>query len=303
VTIPNKTISLGEYCFSGNSLLANIDLGNGLKTIGQYCFSGCSMPEISIPASVTSIGNYTFNNCSSLADVVIEDRTSELTLGSNGSSPLFASCPLDSVYIGGKIKYNTSSSSGYSPFYRNTSLRTIVITDEEEEIYDNEFYGCTSLKNVTMGDGVKKIGNWAFSGCSNLDYFNFGSGMQSIGKEAFSDCTNLTMLISYAEVPPTCGSMALDDINKWECVLKIPQNSLSAYQAADQWKEFFFIEDVLSGINEIEAETEGDAQGDVRGDVYSLNGTLLKRNVNVNRLNSILPAGLYVVNGKKVVVK
>ena len=301
VTIPNKTTSLGEYCFSGNSLLANIDLGNGLKTIGQYCFSGCSMPEISIPASVTSIGNYTFNNCSSLADVVIEDRTSELTLGSNGSSPLFASCPLDSVYIGGKIKYNTSSSSGYSPFYRNTSLRTIVITDEEEEIYDNEFYGCTNLKNVTMGDGVRKIGNWAFSGCSNLDYFNFGSGMQSIGDEAFSDCTNLTQLISYAEVPPTCGSMALDDINKWECVLKVPQNSLSAYQAADQWKEFFFIEDVLTGINEIEAETEGDAEGDVRGDVYSLNGTLLKRNVNVNRLNSILPAGLYVVNGKKVV--
>ena len=303
VTIPNKTTSLGKYCFSGNSLLANIDLGNGLETIGQYCFSGCSMPEISIPASVTSIGNYTFNNCSSLADVVIEDRTSELTLGSNGSSPLFASCPLDSVYIGGKIKYNTSSSSGYSPFYRNTSLRTIVISDTEEEIYNNEFYGCANLKNVTMGDGVKKIGNWAFSGCSNLDYFNFGSGMQSIGDEAFSDCTNLTMLISYAEVPPTCGSMALDDINKWECVLRVPQNRLSAYQAADQWKEFFFIEDVLTGINEIEAETEGDAQGDVRGDVYSLNGTLLKRNVNVNRLNSILPAGLYVVNGKKVVVK
>ena len=68
---------------------------------------------------------------------------------------------------------------------------------------------------------------------------------------------------------------------------------------ADQWKEFFFIDDVHAGINEIEAETEGDAQGDV----YSLNGTLLKRNVNVNRLNSILPAGLYVVNGKKVVVK
>jgi hypothetical protein len=286
VTIPNKTTLLGEYCFSGNSLLANIDLGNGLKTIGQYCFSGCSMPEISIPASVTSIGNYTFNNCSSLADVVIEDRTSELTLGSNGSSPLFASCPLDSVYIGGKIKYNTSSSSGYSPFYRNTSLRTIVITDEEEEIYNNEFYGCTNLKNVTMGDGVKKIGNWAFSGCSNLDYFNFGSGMQSIGDEAFSDCTNLTMLISYAEVPPTCGSMALDDINKWECVLKIPQNSLSAYQAADQWKEFFFIEDVLTGIEDVKTEN-----GNVKTAVYDLSG---RRVQNATK-------GIYIQNGKKFI--
>ena len=291
VTIPNKTTSLGGYCFSGNSLLANIDLGNGLKTIGQYCFSGCSMPEISIPASVTSIGNYTFNNCISLADVVIEDRTSELTLGSNGSSPLFASCPLDSVYIGGKIKYNTSSSSCYSPFYRNTSLRTIVITDEEEEIYNNEFYGCTNLKNVTMGDGVKKIGNWAFSGCSNLDYFNFGSGMQSIGDEAFSDCTNLTMLISYAEVPPTCGSMALDDINKWSCVLKVPESSISAYQAADGWKEFFFIESLPTAITEI-TEDGNHCNGT---NVYTIGGMKV---TNTGKLSK----GIYIVDGKKVII-
>jgi hypothetical protein len=193
---------------------------------------------------------------------------------------------LDSVYIGGKIKYDTSSSSGYSPFYRNTSLRTIVITDEEEEIYNNEFYGCTNLKNVTMGDGVKKIGNWAFSGCSNLDYFNFGSGMQSIGDEAFSDCTNLTMLISYAEVPPTCGSMALDDINKWECVLRVPQNSLSAYQAADQWKEFFFIEDVLTGIEDVKTEN-----GNVKTAVYDLSG---RRVQNATK-------GIYIQNGKKFI--
>ena len=245
VKIPNSTTTLGDYCFSGNSSLSNIELSNGLENIGQYCFNGCSIQSISVPSSVTNIGNYTFNNCKKLTNIIIKDRNTELSLGSSGSSPLFATCSLDSVYIGGRIKYNTSSSSGYSPFYRNTSLRTIVITDEEEEIYDNEFYGCTNLKNVTMGDGVKKIGNWAFSGCSSLDYFSFGRSMQSIGDEAFSDCTKLAKLISYAEVPPACGSMALDDINKWECILQIPKNSLSIYQNAEQWKEFFFIEDVL----------------------------------------------------------
>ena len=39
-----------------------------------------------------------------------------LTLGSNGSSPLFADCPLDEVYIGRKLSYSTASSAGYSPF-------------------------------------------------------------------------------------------------------------------------------------------------------------------------------------------
>ena len=98
-----------------------------------------------IPQSVTKINNYVFQGCTSLKDVYIADRSTILTLGSNGSSPLFSSCPLDSVYIGGNISYQTASNYGYSPFYRNTSLRTVVITDEETEISANEFYGCTNL--------------------------------------------------------------------------------------------------------------------------------------------------------------
>ncbi|MBO4403137.1 MAG: insulinase family protein, partial [Bacteroidales bacterium] len=157
-------------------------------------------------------------------EVVMEDRNdevSELKLGSNGNSPLFSNCPLDSVYIGRNITYNASSRYGYSPFYRNTSLRSVTITDKETEISDNEFYGCTNLKNVSIGDGVERIGDWAFSGCSNLDYFAFGSSVKSIGKEAFSDCTSVTKLISRAATPPTCGAQALDDINKWNCTLLV----------------------------------------------------------------------------------
>ena len=299
VQIPNRVTTLNNYCFSGNTALVNVDLGSGVQTIGQYCFDGCSIPSLTIPESVTQIGNYAFDNCTKLADVIFADRTTDLTLGSNGSSPLFSDCPLDSVYIGGNISYNTSSNKGYSPFYRNTSLRTVVITDQEEEISDNEFYGCTNLKNVTIGSDVKKIGNWAFSGCSNLDYFSFGKSVETIGQEAFSDCVNLTKLISYAEVPPTCGTMALDDINKWNCVLQVPQSCLAAYQQADQWKEFFFIEDVLTAIGGVTA----DGAVSATADVYSTNGMLVKRNAELKNLKHELPAGIYIIGGKKVWVK
>ena len=299
VQIPNKATKLDNYCFSGTSALKTVDLGSGVQTIGENCFDGSGIPSISIPASVTQIGNYAFDNCTKLADVVIADRTTDLTLGSNGSSPLFSDCPLDSVYIGGNISYNTSSSYGYSPFYRNTSLRTVVITDKEEEISDNEFYGCTNLKNVTIGSDVKKIGNWAFSGCSNLDYFSFGKSVETIGQEAFSDCVNLTKLISYAEVPPTCGTMALDDINKWNCVLQVPQSCLAAYQQANQWKEFFFIEDVLTAIGGVTV----DGTVPATADVYSTNGMLIKRNADLKNLKHELPAGIYIIGGKKVWVK
>jgi hypothetical protein len=212
---------------------------------------------ISIPKSVKAIADYAFYGCTSMKTFLIEDRDEEIALGSNGSSPMFADCPLDSVYIGGNISYNTGSYYGYSPFYRNTSLRTVVITDEETEISANEFYGCTNLQNFKVGDGVTTFGDWAFSGCSSLKSLAFGSQLQSIGKEAFSDCTSVTEITSLTATPPACGSQALDDINKWECTLHVPENSLAAYQAADQWKEFFFINDD-SGSSETPQEAGSD---------------------------------------------
>ena len=246
VTMGDGVTTISNYAFTGCSALTNVKLGCSVATINNYAFQNCSsLSEITLPQAVTKVGDHVFAGCNKLNDVVIADRTTALALGSNGSSPLFADCPLDSVYIGGKVTYSTTSSKGYSPFYRNTSLRTVVITDREEQIYDNEFYGCTNLQNVTIGNGVKSIGNYAFSGCSSLEGFSFGSNMETIGAEAFSDCTNLTTITSHAAVPPTCGAQALDDINKWSCTLRVPSGYAAAYQAADQWKEFFFVEDVV----------------------------------------------------------
>ena len=241
------------YAFSGCSALNDMQIGQNVQTINTYAFADCkALESITIPKSVTSVNNYVFKGCSALKKLTMEDRedNTALTLGSIFSSSIFSSCPLDEVYIGRNISYNTSSSYGYSPFYRNTSLRSVTITDRETEISENEFYGCTNLKEVKIGDGVTTIGNRAFSGCSSLDFFSFGSAVQTIGQEAFSDCTAMTKLISKAANPPTCGTQALDDINKWNCKLLVPANSLSLYQAAPQWKEFFFIEEA-TGIKGI----------------------------------------------------
>ena len=258
VTIGKGTNSIGSYAFSGCNSLASISLGEGTEIINQYAFQNCySLTSITIPGSVNSIGNYAFSGCSGLKTVIMANRQTggDLRLGCNGSNPLFVDCPLDYVYIGRNILYSTGSYYGYSPFYRNTSLRTVVITDKETDISENEFYGCTNLQNVQIGDGVTAIGNWAFSGCSSLKNFSFGTHVKTIGKEAFSDCTAVTAITSKAQTPPVCSSQALDDINKWDCVLYVPEGYASSYQNADQWKEFFFIE-------EKKFDLRGDANGD-----------------------------------------
>ena len=267
ITIPDSVTGIGDWCFSGCRSLAYAKIGAGVSVIPYEAFNNCkSLPEITIPKTVERIGNNVFHGCFALTDVTIADRETELKLGSNVKSPMFSSCPLKSVYIGGNITYGTTANDGYSPFYRNTSLETVRITDKETEISENEFYGCTSLKSVSMGDGIDTIGKYAFSGCSALESFSFGTGLKSIGDEAFSDCTGMKKLVSKTAVPPVCGSQALDDINKWECTLYVPQESLDAYKSAAQWKEFFFLE---TGIKNV-PNTSSSATESAR---YSTDGT------------------------------
>ncbi len=262
IDLPKKVKLVGDYAFSRCTNIESIEIPDSVATIGRYAFDNCStIQSLQIPGATTSIGNYAFKGCEKLATVSFMDGKEELKLGSNGSSALFENCPLDSVYIGRNISYNTTSSYGYSPFYRKTTLRSVIIADKETEISANEFYGCTNLQNVQIGDGVKTIGDRAFSGCSSLGSFSFGTSLTSIGAEAFSDCNAMTKLTSHAKVPPTCGDQALDDINKWNCTLYVPAGFKEVYQQKDQWKDFFFIEE-----NEIEV-ISGDANGDGLVDV------------------------------------
>ncbi|MBP5772156.1 MAG: InlB B-repeat-containing protein [Bacteroidaceae bacterium] len=76
----------------------------------------------------------------------------------------------------------------------------------------------------------------------------FGARVKSIGKEAFSDCNSVTQIISRATTPPTCGVQALDDINKWTCSLIVPKGKIESYQSVEQWKDFFFMEEVEMGF-------------------------------------------------------
>ena len=313
IIIPNTVDILGASCFEGCTALTQAILGDSITEILGSCFRDCSaLPKITIPAAVKRIGNNVFEGCTSLANVTIADRDSVLTLGYNKAyysweddEPMFADCPLNAVYIGGNISYSTDASDGYSPFYRNTSLESVTITDKETEISENEFYGCTNLKNVTLGDGIEAIGSYAFSGCAALEDFTFGSSLKSIGEEAFSDCTAMTRLVSRTAEPPRCGPQALDDINKWTCKLYVPDASIDAYKAADQWKEFFFITtDIAHAVEDGGSPADRILSGRVQ--VFDLSGRQVKEARNANSIDEVLGGltpGTYILRGSGAAMK
>lgn len=76
----------------------------------------------------------------------------------------------------------------------------------------------------------------------------------------------------------------------------MPKNSIDAYKKADGWSYLFLIEGTTTGIiNNIYNKTEN-------VDVYTIDGIKRLSKASVNEINA-LPKGVYIVNGKKIVIK
>ena len=179
LTIPNSVTSIGESAFSGCFGLANLTIGNSVTSIGNSAFSGCSgLTSLTIPNSVTNIGNYAFNGCTSLKNLRIEDGEGTLSLGCNSygyggdGKGLFSDCPLDTLYLGRDLSYNTDEYYGRTPFKNISTLASLTIGNRVTCIGDYAFYGCAGLTSVTIPNNITRIGYWVFENCNKLEMIN-----------------------------------------------------------------------------------------------------------------------------------
>ena len=241
-----------------------IIIGNRVTTIGEYAFSECSsLTSVTIPNSVTTIGDKAFSDCSSLTSVTIGNSVTTI------EQAAFGGC---------------------------SSLTSVNIGNSVTEIGWYAFSDCSSLTSVTIPNSVKTIGIGAFKHCTNLQKVYIGDSVKTIGEYAFKNCTSVTQISSEAVVPPTCESGVFTDINKSKCKLIVPKNSLDAYKQADQWKDFLLIEGSTTGITNTVYNKAG------LTDVYTIDGTKRLSKASTDEINA-LPKGVYIVNGKKIIIK
>ena len=320
IIIPDSVTSIGGYAFSGCYSLKNVVIGNSVTSIGGYAFSNCDLKEIIIPNSVTSIGDGAFDGCENLSTVVIEDGEKSLSLGRRS----FAQKGLNSLYLGRTlISYNPFSNNMtlnkvvignsvtsicYGAFESCNSLKEIIIPNSVTSIGGYAFRGCGPLKKVVIGNSVTSIGGYAFSGCYILKEIIIPNSVTSIGGYAFSRCDSLKKVVignsvtsigndafsyspleiiySLSPVPPTYGGF----LNKiyLNSTLYVPYGSLSAYQAAEPWKNFWNISELApTGIKGVEADKAKPIG------IYDIQG----RKLNAPK------KGLNIIDGKKVMVK
>ena len=273
IALPESLTSIGYCAFSGCKGLTSIDIPDGVTSIGYEAFRNCtSLTNITIPKSVTSFGNAVFSGCTGVLTIhcnlpdgsnsttvypiypMKEAAFSEVKIAegvtSIGSYAFYDCTGLTSIDFPESL-----TSIGSCAFYNCTSLTSITIPKSVTSFGKDVFDGCTAaltihcnlpnksssnqypmrgaaFSEVKIAEGVTSIGSYAFFGCTTTS-IDLPESLTSIGDSAFYGCTYLRSIYCRALTPPICYS---DTFYKVTAKIYVPQEALSAYQAALYWK-------------------------------------------------------------------
>ena len=184
---------------------------------------------------------------------------------------------------------------------------TVAITDDKDVSGAFAIPEAVTYNNKTYK--VTEIGEGAFENNTNLTSVSIPSSITNIGDKAFKGCSNLKSITVYITTPISLsvlaatrrmmtradGSSIFDGVDKATCILYVPEGSVDLYKAAPVWCEFKKILAIGStGIKDI-LMTDGEAH-----DVYNLQGRKVK--AKATSLEG-LPPGVYIINGKKTILK
>lgn len=223
-------------------------LPNGVQTIVDFALSSSSLSSVVVSEGVTEIGTYAFSFSMSLKSISFPNSLTRI--------PDFGCylCP---------------------------QLADISFGDNLTYIGVRAFGQCDSLKTVTIPNTVKTLEEEVFYLCPNLTSVTIGSGVEGIGAFAFAYCNALQSVICLAVEPPAMGAFVYEGTSYGvfagvDCSaipLYVPEQSIDAYKAADQWKDFNLILPISStgeGIDNISSSLQG---GD-RGRLFFYNGQI-----------------------------
>ena len=287
--------SIGNEAFRNCSVLTSISIPNSVTSIGKSAFENCSdLTSITIPNSVTSIGDSAFYDCSGLTSITIPNSVTSI------GDFVFSGCSgLTSITIP-----NSITSIGDYAFENCSGLTSITIPNSVTSIGDFVFSWCSGLTSITIPNSVTSIGLRTFEYCGGLTSITIPNSVASIGDNAFYCCFDLNLIRCDAVTPPSLGSDVFYMVNQSTCTLLVPDQSISKYKAAEQWKDFLDISDAeMVTVDESGISVENGAivnRSNQQIDVYSISGA---KAYSGNDAEITLPSGIYVIKAGEKVVK
>lgn len=327
INIPNSVTNIGSKAFYLSDLVS-ITIPNSITTINDDTFSGCSdLTTISIPGSVTTIGNGAFYMCSSLTSITIPSGVTKL-----GYS-VFGECfSLTSIRTLIESPFSTTYAFGFSPdmIFNNA---TLYVPKGTKSLYEsvaewNQFVNIEEIENcsVTLNKDVV-----TYTSDLKLDFTTPVSGLKAYvvsgvtdGKAVLTEVTGkvpagtglilkgtagetyeipyctgdvsaITNKLVGVTVDTAIGGNDVDYILSNGKFVKASAGTLAAgkaYLKLDAALARGTI-DIVGDVTGIDALQNNKEESIMNNEVYNLNGQRISK-----------PAkGVYVVDGKKVMVK
>ena len=202
----NKLSEIGDYVFTGCSMLRSIDIPQGVRRIGVLAFYDCSrLSSVTIPASVESIDfgalNYTR---------WYQDKSDDYLIVGDGVL-IKCNVPPSLLDLSGKGIKMIGCSAFYNALVNEEAavygykyadiLENIVIPDTVREIGKSTFAGCLALKNITLNKDIVRIDDSAFNLSTSSITSNANVNLENcekleyIGAYAFQGCGGLEEVI------------------------------------------------------------------------------------------------------------
>ena len=275
IEIPNSVTSIGSSAFYGCSGLKSVTIGNSVTSIGRSAFYGCSgLTSIEIPNSVTSIGGEAFSGCSGLTSIVIP---------------------------------NSVTSIGYQAFKDCGNIETLYVSSSIESIGDEAFVGCDKITEIKIGleKPIRASANiFSYAAYDNAVLY-IPNGTKSLYEKR--EPWNLFFYIEEIEnITPTYSVTFMLDGDVYatytlEVGAEIPtfNKPIKEGYTFSGWSEIpatmpaedivvsgFFIKDDTAVDDVKEQTTENNV-------VYDLQGRVVENPTK----------GIYIINGKKMLVK
>ena len=226
--------------------------------------------------------------------------------------------------VGYKGVVYTVTSIGYSAFKGCTGLIKVIIGNSVTSISSSAFDGCTGLTEITIPNSVTSIGSDAFKGCTGLTEVTIPNSVTSIGPWAFFH-NNLQTIYVECTTPPHVDKVAFYECYyigandhryyKWDInhiTLHVPYGKKSEYSEKspnynndlEPYKNYWFrfknvIDDIGVDVNGTDIPSIDSPSTD-DFTVYNIMGESIK--VKHDEFKK-LPKGIYIINGKKVLIR
>ena len=303
VNVPSTVTTIGGWCFFMAPNLETVTFAEGsqLKSIGQSAFEACpSLQKFFVPKSVTSIGSHCFKECSSLETVTFEEGSTLTEI----KDFTFQKCVLlSSINVPNTVtricneafKFDESLTAlplppgltfvGEAVFCECSGVEVPVVLPKTLTTVKWAAFEKVPMKSVVIPKGLVNVGPWSFK----------STGLEKIYFEYDTTFPEVLPFSAFHWTGDGFYGHAFENLRATGYCNKLVANIPDVIKDNNGGSVVTMqkVDDVTAlGIGGVQIDNTPARQ---KG-VYTLSGQRLSGDQN-------LPAGIYIVDGRKLVVK